>query len=201
MRRKSVLTPLLLPALIVALDAIGATPALAQGRVLTLDEIRREVIPGDLITVVQTTGDSLRGRLLRFGDDEFDLRPETGRGPGRPRRMLDVTIPYSGITSLERPRDSSRNGAMIGAGIGGGVAVAMFVRAVAVDRNEIDEWAASYLAFGTICTGIGALAGWAIDSARSRPHVSFKAPAARTRTVRAVPVLSRRPGVALVLLF
>ena len=59
---------LLIPALIVALDLSGASPALAQGRVTTLEELGRELSPGDFILVVQTTGESVRGRLLRFGD-------------------------------------------------------------------------------------------------------------------------------------
>jgi hypothetical protein len=192
---------LLLPALIVALDMVGASPAVAQVRVATLDEIGRDLRPGDLITIVQTTGDSVRGKLQRFGDTDLDIRAETRQAPGRQRRLLDVTIPRSAIQSLERPRDSSRNGALIGASIGGGFAVTMFGWAVAVDRNEIDEWGASYLAFGGICTGIGALAGWAIDFAHSRPHVRFDAPGTGTMTIRAVPLISRGRGMALVVSF
>ena len=179
----------------------GPSLALAQARVATLDDLRRELRPGDFISVVQTAGESVSGRLRRFGDTDLDIEAENRPTAGQHQRLLDVTIPRSAIQSLERPRDSSRNGALIGAGIGGGFALTMFVWALSVDRNEIDEWASSYLAGGGICTGIGALAGWAIDFAHSRPHVRFDAPATGTMTIRAVPLLSRGPGIALVVSF
>ncbi len=170
-------------------------------QVATLDELRRELSPGDFISVVQTTGDSVRGRLRRFGDTNIDLEAETQQAPTEQRRPLDLTIPLSAIRSLERPRDSSRNGALIGAGIGGGFSLAMVVHAAAVDYNEIDEWALTYLAIGGICTGLGALAGWAIDRAHSKPHIRFDARSPGTVTIRAVPLLSRGPGMAMVLSF
>ena len=185
--------------LIIALDMIGASSAPAQVRVATLDELRGALSPGDFVSVVQTTGGSVRGRLRRFGDIDLDLEAE--QAPPEQRRHLDLTIPLSAIQSLERPRDSSRNGALIGAGIGGGVSLAMFVHAAAVDFNEIDEWGTGYLAVGAICTGIGALAGWAIDRVHSKPHIRFGAPSPETVTIRAAPLLSRGPGMAMVLSF
>jgi hypothetical protein len=170
-------------------------------RVATLDELRRELSPGDVISVVQTTGDSVRGRLRRFGDTDIDLETETQQAAPEEGRPPALTIPLSAIQALERPRDPSRNGALIGAGIGGGAALAVFVYAAAVDYNEIDEWGPTYLAIGGIYTGLGALAGWAIDRARSRPHIRFDAPSPGTVTIRAVPLLSRGPGMAMVLSF
>lgn len=170
-------------------------------RVSTLDELRRELSPGDFISVFQTTGDSVRGRLRRFGDTTLDLQVEIQQVPTEPGRPLDLRIPLSAIQALERPRDSSRNGALIGAGIGGGLTLAVFVYAAAVDYNEIDEWGPTYLAIGGIYTGLGALAGWAIDRARSKPHIRFDASSPATVTIRAVPLLSRGPGMAMVLSF
>lgn len=187
-----------------ALAGQSQTTSRADGevRVATLDELRRELSPGDFISsVVQTTGDSVRGRLRRFGDTDLDLQAETQQAPPEQRRPLDLKIPLSAIQSLERPRDSSRNGALIGAGIGGGFSLAMFVYAAAVDYNEIDEWAPTYLAIGGIYTGLGALAGWAIDRAHSKLHIRFDAPSPGTVTIRAVPLLSRGPGMAMVLSF
>jgi hypothetical protein len=71
------------------------------------------------------------------------------------------------------------------------LALAMFVWAVSVDRNEIDEWGPTYLALGGVYTGIGALAGWAIDFAHSKPHIRFDAPSTGAVTIRATPLLSR----------
>jgi hypothetical protein len=202
MRRNLLSTQLLLSALVVALNlVIGASAALAQVRVASLDDIRRELQPGDVIAVVQTTGESVTGRLLRLGDKDLDIQAETRTTPGRPRRLLDLTIPYAAIQSLDRPRDSSRNGALVGAAVGGGFALAMFVVAVSVDRNEIDEWGPSYLAAGGICTGIGALAGWAIDFTHSRRHIRFDAPAAGAITIRAAPMFFRGAGIAVVVSF
>ena len=186
-----------------ALAGQSQTTSRADGEVpvATLDELRRELSPGDFISVVQTTGDSVRGRLRRFGDTDLDLQAETQQAPPEQRRPLDLKIPLSAIQSIERPRDSSRNGALIGAGIGGGFSLAMFVYAAAVDYNEIDEWGPTYLAIGGIYTGLGALAGWAIDRVHSKPHIRFDAPSPGTVTIRAVPLLSRGPGMAMVLSF
>jgi hypothetical protein len=186
-----------------ALAGQSQTTSRADGevRVATLDELRRELSPGDFISVVQTTGDSVRGRLRRFGDTDLDIQAETQQALPEQRRPLDLNIPLSAIQSLERPRDSSRNGALIGAGIGGGFSLAMFVYAAAVDYNEIDEWGPGYLAGAAFFTGIGALAGWAIDFAHSKPHVRFNAPSTGTVAIRAVPLLSRGPGMAMVVSF
>lgn len=187
-----------------ALAGQSETTSRADGEVpvATLDELRRVLSPGDFISVVQTTGDSVRGRLWRFGDTALDLQAETQQAPPEQRRRLYLKIPLSAIQSLERPRDSSRNGALIGAGIGGGFSLMMFVYAAAVDYNEIDEWAPTYVAIGGICTGLGALAGWAIDRAHSKSHIRFHAPSPGTVTIRAVPPLFLRgPGMAMVLSF
>ena len=186
-----------------ALAGQSQTTSRADGevRVASLDELRRELSPGDFISVVQTTGESVRGRLRRFGDTDLDLQAETQQALPEQRRPFDLKIPLSAIQSLERPRDSSRNGALIGAGIGGGVSLAMAVYAAAVDYNEIDEWVSTYLAMGGIYTGLGALAGWAIDRAHSKPHIQFDGPSRGTVTIRAVPLPSRGPGMAMVLSF
>jgi len=90
---------------------------------------------------------------------------------------------------------------LIGAGIGGGLVLGMFVYAAAVDFNEIDEWAPMYLAMGAVYTGVGALVGWAIDSAHSKPLVRFTAPSAPTMRMGVAPLLARRKGMAFVMAF
>ena len=77
----------------------------------------------------------------------------------------------------------------------------MFVYAAAVDYNEIDEWAPMYLAMGAVYTGVGALVGWAIDSAHSKPHVRFNAPSAETMRIGVAPLLAHRKGMAFVMAF
>ena len=198
-RQPGPLARLRLPALIVALVTIGGSPALAQVREATLEELRHELSPGDFISLVQTSGESVTGRLVGFGDSALDIRSEIREDTGKQR--LNITVPLATIRSLERPRDSSRNGLLIGAGIGGGLVLGMFVYAAAVDYNEIDEWAPMYLAMGAVYTGVGALVGWAIDSAHSKPRVPFNAPSAETIRIGVAPLLARRKGMAFVMAF
>jgi hypothetical protein len=188
-----------LPAVIVVLVVIGAAPARAQVRQTTLEDLRRELSPGDVISLVQSSGETVSGRLVSFGDTALDIRSDIRRATGTQR--LDITVPLATIRSMERPRDSSRNGLLIGAGIGGGLVLGMFVYAAAVDYNEIDEWAPMYLAMGAVYTGVGALVGWAIDSAHSKPHVRFNAPSAETMRIGVAPLLARRKGMAVVMSF
>jgi hypothetical protein len=198
-RQPGPLARLRLPALIVALVTIGGLPALAQVREATLEQLRHELGPGDFISLVQTSGESVTGRLVGFGDSALDIRSEIREDTVKQR--LNITVPLATIRSLERPRDSSRNGLLIGAGIGGGFVLGMFVYAAAVDYNEIDEWAPMYLAMGAVYTGVGALVGWAIDSAHSKPRVRFNAPSTETIKIGVAPLLARRKGMAFVMAF
>jgi hypothetical protein len=177
--------------LTLALELAAAASVAAQVPVGSLDELRRVLDPGDVISVVRTTGESVSGQLLRIGDTDLDLeiesRPPTGRG-----RRTSLTIPLTEIQSLDRPRDTARNGALIGAGIGAAVAGGLFVYALAIDRNEIDEWAPIYLGYGALFGGAGALVGWAIDSGRSKPHITFGTRPGTAIRVIVTPSLSRR---------
>jgi HAMP domain-containing protein len=186
--------------LIVAFGAIGASPCLAQTRVTSLEELRRELAAGDFITVVPADGQPVAGRLMRFGNVDLDVRLVNTRAP-QERGPRDVAIPLDAIQSLERSRDSARNGAAIGAGIGAGFGGAMFVRAVVIDRNEMDEWATLYVGAAAVCTGIGALIGWAMDAAHSKPPIRFDASSGRTTKVSVQPVYSRGRGIALAVSF
>jgi hypothetical protein len=178
------------------IGAIGASPCIAQTRVTSLEDLRGALAEGDFITVVPADGPPVAGRLMRLGTADLDVRPVTRRTP-QARGPRDVTIPLDTIQSLERPRDSVRNGAAIGAGIGAGFAGAMFIHALVVDRNELDEWAAPYVGAAAFCTGIGALVGWATDAANSKPHIRFDASPERRTKISVQPVYSPRRGISL----
>jgi hypothetical protein len=152
-------------------------------RVTSLEELGAQLAPGDFITVVPANGQPVAGRLTRI--DPLDLSIlTTGRSAG-PR---DLTIPIDGILSLERRR------AAIGAGIGGG----LFLTAAVVDLNEMTEWAPIYAGMTAAATGIGALIGWAMDAARSKPHIRFDASGGKT-TLNVQPMYARGVGIGLAL--
>ena len=182
--------------LIVAFATIGASRSLAQTRLTSLDELRRQLAAGDVITIVPTAGAPVAGRVVRLGTDDIALRPAK-RSPQK-SGARDVTIPLDTIVSLERPRDPVRNGAVRGAMVGAGIGGGLFLYALAVDRNEIDEWAGFYAGVAAATTGVGALIGWAVDAAQSKPALRFDAsPEARTK-IRVHPAFARGRGIALV---
>ena len=185
---------------IFALGAIDASPCVAQTQVTSLEGLRRELVPGDVITVVPAGGQPIKGQLIRLGADDLDIRLPDKR-PLKDRGPRDVTIPLDTILSLERPRDSAKNGAAWGAGAGAAAGAAMFLSALVVDRNEIDEWAPAYAAGTAICTGIGALIGWGIDAANSKPHIRFDSSPRGGPTVRLRPLQSRGYGIGVAVSF
>jgi hypothetical protein len=150
--------------------SIGASPCLAQTRVTSIDELRRALSRGDSVTIVPQDGTAVEGRLTRIGAIDLDVRAIEPR-TGPTKRVL--TIPFETIQSLQRRRDSPVNGALIGAGIGAGAGGALFVNALIVDRNEIDEWAPMYVGMTAAFAGIGALIGWTLDKARSKPPIRY----------------------------
>jgi hypothetical protein len=192
---------LVISTVIVASGAIGASPCIAQTRLTSLEELQRELAAGDFITVVPAAGQPVAGRLIRFGAGGLDVRPVNNKSTLQERGPRDVTIPLDAIRSLERHRDSVRNGAAMGAGIGAGFAGAMFVHAIAIDRNEMDEWATPYVGAAAICTGIGALVGWAVDAAHSKPHIRFDASSGGRTKISVRPVYSRGRGIAVAVSF
>jgi hypothetical protein len=183
----------------VAFGWIGASSSTAQIQVTSVEELRRELAAGDVIAVVPADGPPVVGRLMRLGDVDLDLRlgarPPHGFGP------RDVSIALAAIRSLERPRDSARNGVVIGAGIGAGIGGAMFAHALVVDRNEIEEWAAFYIGAAAVATAVGALLGWAVDAANSKPHLRFDAGSGPRPRVSVHPVYAHGSGIAVVATF
>jgi len=180
---------------VVALASFWTSPAHAQMVLTSIDALRREVAAGDAITIVQTDGQRVAGRLVRFSEDDLDVRLAQ-RLPATPPT---VTIPIGSVRSVDRPRDPVRNGTLIGAGVGAGIGGALFVNALIIDRNEIDEWAAFYLGAAAVLTGLGGLIGWAVDAGHSKPALRFEAAPARGPTIlwRPVFVPGRVAGVAM----
>jgi hypothetical protein len=187
---------LVIPAFIAAFCAVGASPGMAQTRLTSPEELRRALAAGDFITIVPVVGQPLAGRLTRLGSADLDVRVVNRRAP-LDRGPRDATISLDAIQSLERPRDSPRNGAAIGAAVGAAFGGAMFVHALVIDRNEIDEWAPLYVGVAAVSTGLGALIAWAIDAANSKPHIRFEPSSGGRTKVSVQPVYSRGRGIKL----
>jgi hypothetical protein len=134
--------------------------------------------------------------LTRLGDRDLAVRLKDGDADDRRR---EVIVALDAIRSLERPRDPTANGSAIGAGIGAATGGALLLIALSVDRNEVDEWAPLYLGMTAAFTGVGALAGWAVDAARSKPAIRFDAPWRRGATIRVRPLYSRSRSIGIVL--
>jgi hypothetical protein len=160
-----------LTAITTLIAAASAAESQAQTRLTSIEELRRALGHGDLVTVVPTAGQPVVGRLSELGPADLTLR-EVGRDR---RAAQDFNIPFEAIRMLERRPDPVRNGVAIGAGIGAAAGGAMFGYALAVDRNEVDEWGPAYAAIAAASIGIGALVGWIVDRARSKPHIRYQA--------------------------
>jgi preprotein translocase subunit YajC len=165
---------------------VATERATAQTRVATLDELRRALAPGDRVIVTDSQGASIHGRVRRVREDGLEIRGKR-----------DATIPFAAMQSLERPRDPARDGMLLGAGIGAGIGGALFVYALAVDRNEFDEWAPTYLGLTGVSALVGAVVGRALDGARSKPAIVFDRRSSRT-AFRLVPITGGRHGAAIV---
>jgi hypothetical protein len=157
------------------LIATTAAPARGQIHLASAEELRRELATGDVVTVVPAGGQPIDGRITRIGAADLELRQS--RRSTLADSVARLTIPFERIKTLERRRDSTRNGAALGAAIGAAAAGSLFVYALAVDRNEVDEWAPTYAGMAAASAGIGALIGWAVDRARSKRHIRFEAAA------------------------
>ena len=92
--------------LVVALGALSVCPCAAQTRVTSIEELRRELAAGDLITVVRADGAPVAGRLTRLGGGDLDLRLLDGSIRAN-RGAPDLTIPFETIRALDRPRHRS----------------------------------------------------------------------------------------------
>ena len=81
---------------LVAIDALApvvTAPAAAQVRVATLDELRRELSTGDVVSVVGSEPHAIKGRLTRVGDADLGLLVEPPVAGAESGRRLEVDDP------------------------------------------------------------------------------------------------------------
>ena len=185
---------------IVALATIGfglaAARAIAQVDVIqvqTVEELRGELSPGDNVTIVRSPESVVSGQLVRFGPLDLEIRGKISQGPGQPGSVATLSIPHDTIRSLERTGDSTKNGMLIGAAVGGGFGLFNLIYYGIVDANEIDEYSGSLVVGMAADAGIGALVGYFIDKLHTRPPIRFEVASGEQTGITPPPPIARRP--------
>ena len=130
-----------------------AATALAQEPAVSFDALAGRLQIGQLIWVTDRTGREVRGRIERLSSDELVLK-------------VDAPVTFAGADVRRvrtRDRDSLKNGALIGLGIGGAMGTAWCIGAVADDSADVDARVECGEGF-TVFPGLGALLGVAVDA-------------------------------------
>jgi hypothetical protein len=175
----------------VAAFLVIAAAASAQEPAASFDELARRIQVGQRIWVTDTTGHEAGGRLERLSSDALVLKAaDLERFAASDVRQVRA-----------RERDSLKNGTLIGLAIGGGMATAWCVGAIADDSGDIDARVECTEGFA-VFPGLGALIGLAVDAmipGRGRVVYGAAAPQGAPRaSVMVVPLVSARvKGLAL----
>jgi hypothetical protein len=181
--------------LLVAWGLVTAAAASAQDPVASFDALAGRLQLGQVIWVTDPTGREARGRLERLSSDELVLKSDGSR-----------TFAAADVLRVRaRERDSLKNGALIGLGVGGGMGTVWCIGAALDDSGDIDAPVECAEGF-TVFPGLGALIGLAIDAViPGKMRVIYEAPssqeARRARLVVAPLVTSRAKGLAVSLVF
>jgi hypothetical protein len=169
-----------------------ATAAAASGQepASSFDALAGRVRVGQRIWLTDATGREVRGRLERIASDGLLLKTNTLESFAAPdvRRVR------------ARARDSIKNGALLGLGIGAGMGTAWCIGAIADDSGDLDARVECAEGF-TVFPGLGALIGLAVDAViPGKVRVVYQAPSqeATRASLRVVPwVSSRVKGLAM----
>lgn len=141
--------------LLLAAGAVAtAAPASAQEPFQSFDALTGRLQIGQLIWVTDSTGREVHGQLEQLSSDGLVV---TTNG--------SETFAAADVRRVRtRDRDSIKNGALIGLGVGGAVGTAWCIGAIAEDSGNIDarvECAEGFIVY----PALGALLGLAVDAA------------------------------------
>ena len=162
--------------IVLVLAAATATAPLAGAQSLSFDRLALELNQGDRVTVTDSGGQKLQGRIVDLSPSILSLQA------GALRRDLnrdDVSVVQ------RRERDSLTNGAVFGFASGVGVALALIL--VVGEGGGSAPW---YALFGAAGAGIGA----GLDSLHQGSRVIYRA-APSNRRLAVSPRLSRDGAV------
>ena len=139
--------------LVIAAFVVTAAPVSAQEAATSFDALAGRIQVGERIWVTDTTGREVRGRLERFSSNGLVLKA----------KGLETFVAADVRRVRVRDRDSLKNGTLIGLGVGGAMATAWCIGAVADDSGEINARVECAEGF-TVFPGLGALIGLAVDA-------------------------------------
>lgn len=177
---------------VLAISATTGAAGRAQEPVTSFDALAGRIQVGQRIQVTDSTGREVGGRLEKLSGDGLLLKAHGLESFA----AADVRI------IRRRDHDSLKNGALIGLGVGGGLATAWCVGAIA-DSGEVNarvECAEGFIVY----PALGAVIGLASDAMiPGKLRVIYRAPGVRSPvTVVVVPLLpSRSRGLAVALSF
>lgn len=130
----------------------GSTASQPQEAVTTFDQLVNRVTIGEKLWVTDTEGRETRGRLEQLTTARLTLKANG-------TKLFEAA---SVSVIRHRQRDSVKNGALIGLGVGGGMATAWCIGALADDSGDLDP--AVECSEGFIFAGLGTLIGTAVDA-------------------------------------
>jgi hypothetical protein len=164
-----------------ALLLLMTASAGAQELASTFDQLRVLVGPGDTLTVTQTSGSRVRGKLSQLSPSSLVLNVS-----GTLREFQSTEVDRI----EKRGADSLNNGALTGMAIGGGLAAV----ALGIGQSGFEPgWVAvAALVYGGIGAGIGA----GVDALIEGPRIIYAGPRVRKTTVSVSPILrGQRKGI------
>ena len=141
-------------ALLVVAGIVAAAAAVsAQEAAASFDALGTRIHVGERIWVTDAAGREVRGRLERLSSDGLVLKVN---GP--------KTFAAADVRRIRaRDRDSLKNGALIGLGVGGVMGTAWCIGAIVDDSGDVDGRVECGEGF-TVFPALGALIGLAVDA-------------------------------------
>lgn len=168
---------------VVACVFFAATSAQAQELAGTFEQLRVLVKAGDTLTVTDTAGQPVRGKLVNLSPSSLSLNVW---GTIREFQKLDVN------TITKRGSDSLKNGALIGMAVGGGLAAV----GMALTAAEGDADAGIFVGAALVYSGIGAGIGAGVDALIEGQRVIYANPGSPRAGLSVAPMLrGPRKGV------
>jgi hypothetical protein len=167
-------------AVLIGLCMAAPLAAAAQGVANSLQELRLLVRAGDTVTVTDTGGQQVSGKITDLSAASLALMVD-----GRPRRFAESEV----ATVSQRRGDSLANGALIGLIVGAALPAIGLVVAVNRDDYDDDVSGGEVAAIIAIYGGLGAAVGVGIDALITRRQVIFERRSASGVTFAIAPIV------------